>query len=109
METYVDTLQGTGWIPNWPGTYSHGSRIIRNKEDGEIVDVLPPLAIEETDVQPEPEEEKSGQDEAPPPAPIAPVAEEAPSENIHQTEPLAQPEEVQPAEQEVPQTEDSQP
>ena len=79
-ETYVDELIGSGWIPGWPGFHSHGSRIIRRKADGEIVDVLPPLAIEET----QPEEQPK--DEAPPPAPIEAVAEEAPSSSIAQPE-----------------------
>ena len=65
METYEDTLQGTGFIPGWPGTWSHGTVILRDKATGEIVDVLPPK-------------------EALPPTPSEVVAEEAPGATITQ-------------------------
>lgn len=48
MDTYEDTLVGNGYIANWPGMHPHGSRIIRDSATGEIVDVLPPAAIEQT-------------------------------------------------------------
>lgn len=47
-DTYEDTLLGTGFIPGWPSTWSHGTRIIRDKATGEIVDVLPPASLEVT-------------------------------------------------------------
>lgn len=45
--TYIDTLQGSGFIPGYPGMHSHGTRIVRDKETHEIVEVLPPLSVEQ--------------------------------------------------------------
>lgn len=45
--TYIDTLQGSGFIPGYPGMHSHGTRIIRDKATHEIVEVLPPLSVEQ--------------------------------------------------------------
>ena len=48
--TYIDTLQGSGFIPGYPGMHSHGTRIIRDKATHEIVEVLPPLSVEQAAV-----------------------------------------------------------
>src|ERR1700674_1818662 len=49
--TYIDTLQGSGFIPGYPGMHSHGTRIVRDKETHEIVEVLPPLSVEQAAAQ----------------------------------------------------------
>ena len=77
METYEDTLQGTGFIPGWPGTWSHGTRIIRDSLTGEIVDVLPPASVEPA----QPQEEQAPQEKV-----------QAPPEAIAVTETIAAPE-----------------
>lgn len=119
--TYIDELQGAGFIPGYPGMHSHGTRIIRNKSDNEIVEVLPPLTIEEKEAQAEaaenpiqvhiavvdvPEHAPPPQEKMPPSTPITPVAEEAPSETIthdeaQSTEQEASQEPITPSESEA--------
>lgn len=48
--TYDDILVGTGFIPGWPGTHSHGERITRDIATGNIVQVRPPCDIDDCEV-----------------------------------------------------------